>query len=161
MVTTGLYVERKTVRKTKNEFENPSITCISPISRSNFQSSMTAMSTSCLRLLRTTKPCNAGRTVRCYSESVYQIAQQKWQLGGVPKPKSILEDDDAPVDLSEDNDAVTGAQSSSMTLSPYKNCSCKPTPLEVARHREAIRKSFPEGWSPPRKLSREDRKSVV
>lgn len=99
-----------------------------------------------------TTPTCTGRTVRRYSESVYQIARQKWQLDGIPRPKSILEDDDTPVDLSEDSDAVNGARSSSMLI---KNHSRKPTPTEVSKHREAIRKSFPEGWSPPRKLSRE------
>jgi len=105
-------------------------------------------------LLRFTKPCCVRRTVRCYSGSVYRIAQQKWQLGGIPRPKSILEDDDTPVDLSEDGDTVNGVQSTPVASS-YKTHPRKPTPHEVTRHREAIRKSFPEGWSPPRKLSRE------
>lgn len=105
-----------------------------------------------LRLSNTTiEPC-VGRAVRCFSESVYQVAQQKWNLGGIPRPKALLEDDEAPIDLSEDNDAVNGVQHSSL---PYKTHSRNPTPLEVAKHREAIRKSFPQGWSPPRKLSRE------
>ncbi|KAF9530245.1 hypothetical protein CPB83DRAFT_851236 [Crepidotus variabilis] len=91
---------------------------------------------------------------RRYTQTAYQIAQQKWQLGGVPRPKSILEDDNTPVDLSEDNDAVNGVHPDSEPLH-LRSPSLKPTPMEFKAHREAIRKAFPEGWSPPRKLSRE------
>lgn len=31
----------------------------------------------------------------------------------------------------------------------------EPTPVEVIKHKQAMKKRFPEGWSPPRKLSRE------
>lgn len=92
--------------------------------------------------------------VRQHSQQVYRTAQQKWQLGGIPKPKPILDDDDAPVDLSEDIDAVNGVQPNSTPLH-LRSPSCKPTPVEIKAHRKAMKKAFPEGWSPPRKLSRE------
>lgn len=92
--------------------------------------------------------------VRQYSQQVYRTAQHKWQLGGIPRPKSILEDDDTPIDLSEDSDAVNGMRPNSTPLH-LRSPSCKPTPVEIKAHRKAIRKAFPEGWSPPRKLSRE------
>jgi len=80
--------------------------------------------------------------------------RDKWRLEGVPRPRSILEDDDAVIDLSEDNEVVNGANSN--TPPPHlRQPSGKPTPLEYKMHRETIRKEFPEGWAPPRKLSRE------
>jgi hypothetical protein len=91
---------------------------------------------------------------RYYSEFTFQTAANKWQLDGVPRPKSILEDDDADVDLSEDNDAVNGANPNTPPLH-LRRPSGKPTPHEYKKHRETMRKAFPEGWSPPRKLSRE------
>ena len=81
-------------------------------------------------------------------------ARDKWHLGGAPRPKSILEDDDAVIDLSEDNEIVNGANPNRPP--PHlRRQSGKPTPLQHKAHRETMRKSFPEGWAPPRKLSRE------
>lgn len=81
-------------------------------------------------------------------------ARDKWRLEGVPRPRSILEDDDAVVDLSEDNEVVNGANPN--TPPPHlRRPSGKPTPFEYKAHRQTIRKEFPEGWAPPRKLSRE------
>ncbi|KAF8884913.1 hypothetical protein CPB84DRAFT_1964889 [Gymnopilus junonius] len=78
----------------------------------------------------------------------------KRRLLGIPKPRSILEDDDAVIDLSEDNEAVDGRNPNAAPIHLRKP-SGKPTPHEYKAHREAMRKTFPEGWSPPRKLSRE------
>lgn len=90
-------------------------------------------------------------TIRNYSVA---SARDKWHLKGVPRPRSILEDDDAVIDLSEDNELVNGANPS--TPPPHlRRPSRKPTPREYQAHRERIRKEFPEGWAPPRKLSRE------
>ncbi|KAJ7512627.1 hypothetical protein B0H11DRAFT_1946587 [Mycena galericulata] len=61
--------------------------------------------------------------------------------------RSILEDDSIPVDLSEDNDAVNGVRSPALPLTP--------TPPAWQAHRQSLRHSFPDGWNPPRKLSRE------
>ncbi|KIP12108.1 hypothetical protein PHLGIDRAFT_82293, partial [Phlebiopsis gigantea 11061_1 CR5-6] len=30
-----------------------------------------------------------------------------------------------------------------------------PTPIQYKAHRDAMKKNFPEGWAPPRKLSRQ------
>ena len=81
-------------------------------------------------------------------------AREKWRLEGAPRPRSILEDDDAVIDLSEDNEIVNGANPN--TPPPHlRRPSGKSTPTEYKAHRETIRKTFPEGWAPPRKLSRE------
>ncbi|KAJ7640868.1 hypothetical protein DFH06DRAFT_961298, partial [Mycena polygramma] len=67
--------------------------------------------------------------------------------------RSILDDDSTPVDLSEDNAAVDrdGRRPPSARRTP----SLKPTPVSWQAHRAALRHTFPDGWNPPRKLSRE------
>lgn len=128
----------------KDDIPILSNTCRALPNNSVFQSSM-----SWLFLSPLTRSCSR----RNYTESAYQIARQKWQLGGIPKPKSLF-DDSTPVDLSEDDDAVNRVQLKSLPRGEHTRHS-KPTPPDVKAHREAIRKAFPEGWSPPRKLSRE------
>lgn len=67
--------------------------------------------------------------------------------------KSIF-DDDRQIDLSEDNDAVNGVRPGTAPVHrrrPPKQS----TPSEYARHRQTMKQSFPDGWNPPRKLSRE------
>ncbi|KAF7325314.1 Acylpeptide hydrolase [Mycena venus] len=65
--------------------------------------------------------------------------------------RSILDDDSTPVDLSEDNDAVDGIR----TPNPRRKPSLEPTPAAWQAHRAALKEAFPDGWNPPRKLSRE------
>ena len=94
--------------------------------------------------------CARQFTARHYTVS----ARDKWRLAGVPRPRSILEDDDADIDLSEDNEVVNGANRN--TPPPHlRRPSRKGTPREYKAHRETMRKEFPQGWAPPRKISRE------
>ncbi|KAJ7927474.1 hypothetical protein B0H13DRAFT_1970536, partial [Mycena leptocephala] len=65
--------------------------------------------------------------------------------------RAILDDDSAPVDLSEDNDAVDGRR----PATPRRAPSLQPTPAAWQTHRAALKSAFPGGWDPPRKLSRE------
>ncbi|KAJ7240444.1 hypothetical protein C8J57DRAFT_1370816 [Mycena rebaudengoi] len=65
--------------------------------------------------------------------------------------RSILDDDELPVDLSEDNDAVDGVK----TPVPGRSPPSTPTPAAWKTHREVLKSEFPDGWNPPRKLSRE------
>ncbi|KAG6820269.1 hypothetical protein H0H93_003099 [Arthromyces matolae] len=98
--------------------------------------------------------CPRATLTRFYSIPVTRISRRKWGLEGIPRPRSILDDDDAPVDLSEDNDAVNGARPGTPPLhlrEPPK----KPTPALHQAHRETLKKNFPGGWNPPRKVSRE------
>jgi len=91
---------------------------------------------------------------RFYATDVPAASLQKWRLAGIPRPRSILEDDDAPVDLSEDNEIVNGSRPN--TPPPHlRHPPEKPTPHEYKGHQAAMRRDFPNGWSPPRKLSRE------
>ncbi|KAF7325858.1 hypothetical protein MKEN_00436500 [Mycena kentingensis (nom. inval.)] len=64
--------------------------------------------------------------------------------------RSILDDDTTPVDLSEDNDAVDGIRRRSQPGPPTE-----PTPHAWSVHRTSLKEAFPDGWNPPRKLSRE------
>ncbi|PPQ80541.1 hypothetical protein CVT25_001576 [Psilocybe cyanescens] len=107
-----------------------------------------------IRFSKVHQICTRHSTSRYYTETAFQKARNKWQLGGVPKPRSILEDDDAVIDLSEDNEAVDGANPNTPPIHLRKP-SGKSTPHEYKAHRETMRKAFPEGWAPPRKLSRE------
>ena len=100
------------------------------------------------------KFCVRNATSRYYSDVSYQKAAKKWQLAGIPKPKSILEDDDAAIDLTEDDDAVNGTFPN-VVPAHLRAPPAKPTPAEYRAHRETMQKKFPEGWAPPRKLSRE------
>ncbi|PPR04861.1 hypothetical protein CVT26_012693 [Gymnopilus dilepis] len=108
-----------------------------------------------LRFAGLHRTCVRRAASRYYTtETPFQKAASKWHLEGIPRPRSILEDDDAVVDLSEDNEAVDGRDPNA-TPAHLRKPSGKPTPQEFKAHREAMRKAFPEGWSPPRKLSRE------
>ncbi|KAF9467868.1 hypothetical protein BDZ94DRAFT_1247929 [Collybia nuda] len=98
---------------------------------------------------------------RLYSTDISSSSRQKWRLAGVPRPRSILDDDDngPPVDLTEDNEVVNGARPN--TPPPHlRRPPENPTPSEYKTHREVMRKNFPGGWSPPRKLSREAMEGV-
>ncbi|KAJ7485459.1 hypothetical protein FB451DRAFT_984776, partial [Mycena latifolia] len=65
--------------------------------------------------------------------------------------RAILDDDDTPVDLTEDSDAVDGRRPSPVRRAP----SLEPTPAAWQAHRRALKDAFPAGWNPPRKLSRD------
>lgn len=111
---------------------------------------------SVLRLISSTCSASCSRYTinRFYSSGISSASRQKWRLGGVPSPRSILDDDDAVVDLSEDNEVVNGARPN--TPPPHlRTPPDKPTPQEWKAHRKVMRETFPEGWAPPRKLSRE------
>lgn len=104
--------------------------------------------------------CRRHTLSRFYSSDITSTSR-KWRLAGVPRPRSILDDDDdgAPIDLTEDNEVVNGARPN--TPPPHlRRPPEKPTPHEFKAHREVMRKAFPGGWSPPRKLSREAMEGV-
>ncbi|KAF8552088.1 hypothetical protein OG21DRAFT_1511944 [Imleria badia] len=83
----------------------------------------------------------AGR--RLYSQ---RIPPRNWQLAGHVPPTSLLFDNDAPaLDLTEDEPPSP----------PKKRPAAAPTPEQWRRHREEIKKAFPDGWSPTRKVSRD------
>ncbi|KAK2464565.1 hypothetical protein APHAL10511_003423 [Amanita phalloides] len=97
--------------------------------------------------------CPRHSLSRLYSTKLTRPKRSKWLLDGLPPPKSLL-DDDAQVDLTEDNDIVNGARVDAPPPHDRKP-PLSPTPYEYKTHRETLQKRFPAGWSPPKKLSRE------
>ncbi|KAF9024833.1 hypothetical protein BDZ89DRAFT_1068771 [Hymenopellis radicata] len=90
---------------------------------------------------------------RCYARSA--TSASKWHTAGYPSTKSILDDDDSgPLDLSEDNDIVNRVRPGTPPLHRRKPPKT-PTPEEHLRHRQILKEKFPDGWNPPRKISRE------
>lgn len=94
--------------------------------------------------------------LRRYSKSALDpAALQKWRITQLPSPKSILNDDSSrPVDLSEDDDAVNRVRPGTPPIHRRKPPR-EPTPEEHAKHRQVMKQEFPDGWNPPRKISRE------
>ncbi|KAJ7741418.1 hypothetical protein DFH07DRAFT_751137 [Mycena maculata] len=85
-----------------------------------------------------------------------------YRRGIARSARSILEDDDAPVDLSEDNDLVNNPRlratsPPAFTPSPTTRHPPRPpsTPAEWNAHRKALKAAYPAGWNPPKKLSRD------
>ncbi|KAG6919800.1 hypothetical protein DXG01_000301 [Tephrocybe rancida] len=103
--------------------------------------------------------CPRTALSRFYSVILDPNYRRKWALEGLPRPRSLLDDGDGPVDLSEDEDAVNGVRPDTPPLHMRKPPR-KATPQEFKNHREAIKKNFPAGWAPPRKLSREAMEGV-
>ncbi|KZT25712.1 hypothetical protein NEOLEDRAFT_1042572, partial [Neolentinus lepideus HHB14362 ss-1] len=74
---------------------------------------------------------------------------------GIPSPPSLIpgSPNEDPVPLEEDDPSETRSRKilPRNSLRPAR----RPTPAQWAKHRTVLRESFPEGWAPPRKLSRE------
>ena len=100
--------------------------------------------------------------------TVAELTRKQWKTGAHPAPKSIVEDEDDewPAPQKEEHPAIErelaeaeadGTLSSRpRSLRPYgRKPERTPTPQEHLAHRETMRKKFPEGWAPPRKVSRE------
>ncbi|KXN82199.1 Required for respiratory growth protein 9, mitochondrial [Leucoagaricus sp. SymC.cos] len=113
-----------------------------------------------------TTACRTLRVLRYYSTqpttaSVIAEARRKWGLSGIPTPRSILNDDSTPLppslSLSEADELDDADYRRNPNTPPLhlRKPPTSPTPTEWKAHRLALKKSFPTGWSPPRKLSRE------
>ncbi|KAJ7598871.1 hypothetical protein C8J56DRAFT_915221 [Mycena floridula] len=85
---------------------------------------------------------------RSYSSRLPPEILGKWRLKGLPAPKSILDDHDTPVDFSENSSAVNAA------LEP-RGAPKVPTPYQFSQHQRKMKRDFPSGWNPPKKLSHE------
>ncbi|KAG2036818.1 hypothetical protein BDR03DRAFT_959012 [Suillus americanus] len=81
-----------------------------------------------------------------YYSTTNEPRKRDWRLAGHPAPLSLAEDAEGEtLDLSEDEPPPRRR----------KRAPVEDTPEEWKRHRLAIKEAFPQGWSPPRKLSRE------
>src|SRR5262245_54861219 len=75
--------------------------------------------------------------------------RRDWRIGSFPAPPSLI-DNHEPIDLTENIiDKSANSPPHAQPPSPRR------TPKEYAAHRASLKKAFPEGWSPPRKISRE------
>ncbi|GBE88743.1 hypothetical protein BKA93DRAFT_729375 [Sparassis latifolia] len=86
----------------------------------------------------------AARTFINLYSTVSGLTRKNWRTGGGPAPLSLVHDPDA-------------ADSSAVHTPPprRKKHAQGPTPEEFSAHRAAMKQAFPEGWAPPRKLSRD------
>ena len=104
--------------------------------------------------------------------TVAELTRKQWKTGAHPAPQSLVEnadeEEDWPKPLAEGDEyelaAVSDAEVDGDGDRPTRPRShrpypvkpeFRPTPHEHAAHRDAMKKSFPDGWAPPRKLSRE------
>ncbi|KAI0349701.1 hypothetical protein OH77DRAFT_1414552 [Trametes cingulata] len=109
----------------------------------------------------------AGRAHINFYTTVAELTRTHWKTGAHPAPQPVLEqeedeDEDWPKPLKEGfesdepdlEDASMSTRPRSHRPHPIKP-ERTPTPQEYAAHRETMKRKFPEGWSPPRKISRE------
>lgn len=94
----------------------------------------------------------SDRTRALHSPSSSALSKRDW-MTYTPKP---------PPSLKPHSDGT--AQEPSLSLAEHeqppihyisKKAMRKPTPIAARMHRERMKNSFPEGWSPPHKLSRQ------
>jgi len=90
--------------------------------------------------------------VALYS-TVMGLARQNWQTSG-PAPQSLVASDEQEGEAEREPRYPDGSSTNSHRPAKY-NEAREPTPKAVIKHTEAMKKSFPEGWQPPRKLSRD------
>ncbi|KAI0366809.1 hypothetical protein BV20DRAFT_1055302 [Pilatotrama ljubarskyi] len=124
---------------------------------------------SALRSIRARAICApqmARRTHVNFYTTVAELTRTHWKTGAHPAPQPVLEeedeDEDWPKPLKEGFDSdEADLEEASMSTRPrsHRPYPIKPertpTPQEYAAHRETMKRKFPEGWSPPRKISRE------
>ena len=91
----------------------------------------------------------ASQSFVSFYSTVSGLSRKNWRTGAHPAPQSAavtVEPSDAIVD--EDADEVKHVMKPKPGYLP-------PTPAQAKAHREAMKKAYPDGWSPPRKLSRQ------
>ncbi|KAL1949232.1 hypothetical protein VTO73DRAFT_11038 [Trametes versicolor] len=104
-----------------------------------------------------------------FYKTVAELTRNHWKTGAHPAPRPVVEDEeeDWPAPLKEGFDETEESQDEASTSSrplPHRPYPTKPehkrTPQEYAAHRETMKRKFPEGWAPPRKVSREAMESM-
>ncbi|CDO70493.1 hypothetical protein BN946_scf184569.g36 [Trametes cinnabarina] len=121
---------------------------------------------SALRSLRPHNLCTRRTHINLYT-TVAELTRTHWRTGAHPAPQPVIaeeeEDEDWPEPLKEgfdheyeqpEGEASTSTRPIAHTPFPKKP-EVKPTPHEYVAHRETMKRKFPEGWAPPRKISRE------
>ncbi|KAL7277342.1 hypothetical protein ACG7TL_009200 [Trametes sanguinea] len=123
---------------------------------------------SALRSFRSQTICTRRTHINLYT-TVAELTRSHWKTGAHPAPQSVIaqededDDEDWPKPLKEgfdheyeqsEGEASTSTRPRSHTPFPHKP-ELKPTPPEYRAHRETMKRKFPQGWEPPRKISRE------
>ncbi|OSD01464.1 hypothetical protein PYCCODRAFT_1369498 [Trametes coccinea BRFM310] len=104
---------------------------------------------SALRSFRSQTICTRRTHINLYT-TVAELTRSHWKTGAHPAPQSGF---DHEYEQSE-GEASTSTRPRSHTPFPHKP-ELKPTPPEYRAHRETMKRKFPQGWEPPRKISRE------
>jgi hypothetical protein len=97
----------------------------------------------------------AGTTRYLHSKLGHKgLRGRNWQIAAAyPAPTPLMRkdatDDDEPINLSEEEEPIIPRK----PQTKLKN-SKRALPDEWKRHRSALKEYFPDGWSPPKKLSR-------
>jgi hypothetical protein len=99
------------------------------------------------RILRPTLTSNFSLSSCLFTGASPLLPRRDWRIGTFPAPPSLI-DNDERIDLTEDIADKNPAPH-------HQPPSRRRTPKEYAAHRASLKKAFPEGWSPPRKISRE------
>ncbi|KAI0631075.1 hypothetical protein C8Q77DRAFT_182090 [Trametes polyzona] len=123
---------------------------------------------SALRSIQSRPICvpKTRRTHVNFYTTVAELTRTHWKTGAHPAPQPVVEeedDEDWPSPLKEgfDADEPEPAPEASTSTRPLPHRPFpmtperKPTPQEYRAHRETMKRKFPEGWAPPRKISRE------
>ncbi|KAI0078352.1 hypothetical protein K474DRAFT_1660581 [Panus rudis PR-1116 ss-1] len=96
----------------------------------------------------TAKPKAVTCTFIAFYSTVSGLARRNWGTTG-PAPRSLLQ-------TYEEVEAEEESSSSNSGPSiVHKKPEKKPTPRQFVAHTAAIKASFPKGWDPPKKLSRD------
>ncbi|KAH7922776.1 hypothetical protein BV22DRAFT_1037152 [Leucogyrophana mollusca] len=88
--------------------------------------------------------CPHRRAITRFYSSFDGPKQRNWRVAGYAPPVSLVQEGE-PVDLSEDEPPPRRR----------KRAPQYETPEEWRQHRLTLKEAFPDGWSPPRKISRE------
>ncbi|KAL4254750.1 Required for respiratory growth protein 9, mitochondrial [Abortiporus biennis] len=93
------------------------------------------------------KPSTSTSTTRnsfiAFYSTVSGLTRRNWGTRG-PKPISLLNSEVPEYEEPSENPRTRRPKPGS-----------KPTPAQFATHRKTLKEAFPEGWNPPRKLSRD------
>lgn len=94
----------------------------------------------------TTTRSPARHSYIAFYSSVSGLFGNKWNISGR-----------APISLRESEEEMDADEDSSTTISRRlpKKAVRDPTPTQWSAHQKTLKQAFPDGWSPPRKLSRD------
>ncbi|KAH8101143.1 hypothetical protein BXZ70DRAFT_999954 [Cristinia sonorae] len=91
----------------------------------------------------------AGQAFLALYSTVTGLARTNWRTSGKTPQSLITTEED-----SADTDSSSTPSDSPHAVSHRRAPSKPPTPHQYKAHKLAMKERFPEGWSPPRRLSR-------